>query len=329
MEKFVLPNLYCPFPTRINPHVEVLADYSMEWVLRYKLMDRESLYQKFSKAKFYLLTAGAYPDCPLEELKIANDVISWLFIWDDQCDVSDLGKKPELVKSLCNRFIEILNGAELTPDDLPLGFALRNIRQRIINRGNITFFHHFIHNFEDYFHGCIEESNNRTKLIVPDLQKYIEIRSFNAAAALCLNLIEFCNRVNIPYYLRKHEIFKSLSQITIKILGWSNDIFSVQREMANGEVHNLVIVLCYQQQKSIAQSIKTAAKMHDLEVNKLIELENSMPFLGEEVHTIITKYISGLHSWIRGNLDWYTHTGRYEIFEKIETNSKTFEILSS
>ncbi|MBD2209080.1 terpene synthase family protein [Nostoc linckia FACHB-104] len=318
MEKFVLPNLYCPFPTRINHHVEVLADYSMEWVLRYKLMDRESLYKKFSKAKFYLLSAGAYPDCQLEELKIANDVISWLFIWDDQCDVSDLGKKPELLNSLCNRFIEILNGAELTPDDLPLGFALKNIRQRIINRGNIAFFHHFVHNFEDYFYGCIEESNNRAKLIIPDLQQYIEIRSSNAGAALCLNLIEFCNRVTIPYKLRNNSILKSLTQMTINILGWSNDIFSAQREMANGEVHNLVVILYSQQKKSINEALKAAAEMHDLEVKKLTELSANMPSFGTEVDAEVTKYISGLYSWIRGNLDWYAHSERYQIAERIE-----------
>ncbi|BAY33228.1 Terpene synthase, metal-binding protein [Nostoc carneum NIES-2107] len=318
MEKFVLPNLYCPFPTRINDHVEVLAEYSLEWILRYKLMDRESLYQKFFKAKFYLLSAGTYPDCPLEELKIANDVISWLFIWDDQCDVSDLGKKPELLKSLCNRFLEILNGAELTHDDLPLGFALRDIRKRIINRGNITFFHHFVNSFEDYFYGCIEESNNRSYLVVPELEEYLKIRSCNAAASLCLNLIEFCNQVVIPYDVRHHQAIKSLTKMTINILAWSNDIFSAQREMANGEFHNLVLVLYYQQQKTIEQSLKIAAEMHDLEVKNLTNLIVNIPSFGKEVDAEVAKYISGLQSWIRGNLDWYAHSGRYQIAERME-----------
>lgn len=318
MEKITFPNLYCPFPERKNQYFEVLQDYALQWVLRFKLIDSESLYQRFSKAKFYLLTAGAYPHCQLEELKIANDVIDWLFIWDDQCDISDLGKKPELLKIWCNRFLEILNGAELTADDLPLGFALRDIRNRIINRGSITFFHHFVRNFEDYFYGCIEEAHNRVTVSIPDVEAYIKIRSANATAALCLNLIEFCDRVMIPYSLRNHDTLNKLTQMTINILAWSNDIFSAPREIANGEVHNLVFVIHHHQKIPLEKAMLAAAAMHNQEVENLVKLESQITYFSAEIDAEITKYISGLHAWIRGNLDWYAHSGRYQITEKLE-----------
>ncbi len=321
--KELIPDLYCPFPSQINKHVDVLEDYALEWVTRFNLLENESAYQRFCKSKFYLLAGSAYPSCQLEELKIANDVISWLFIWDDQCDMSHLGKQPEFLNSFCNRFIEILNGAELTTQDIPLGYALSNIRKRIIQRGSITFFHHFVRNFEDYFHGCLEEANNRVQLILPALDTYITIRSSSAAAALCLTLIEFCDRVMIPYSLRNHEIINKMNQMTINILAWSNDIFSVQREMSTGEVHNLELELelglgLELRNSTLKDAIACATDLHDKEVKSLVSLEASIPSFNKDVDGEIAKYLSGLHSWIRGNLDWYYHSGRYQIVERLE-----------
>lgn len=318
MEKIIFPDLYCPFPSQINKHVDVLEDYALEWVTRFNLWNEESAYQQFRKSKFYLLAASAYSSCELEELKIANDVISWLFIWDDQCDMSDLGKQPEFMKSFCNRFIEILNGAELTNKDIPLGCALSDIRKRIIKRGNITFFHHFVRNFEDYFYGCLEEANNRLQLVSLALESYTTIRSSSAAAALCLTLIEFCDQVMIPYFLRNHEIINKINRTTINILAWSNDIFSVQREMLMGEVHNLVLVLKFQNNSTVEGAITRAVEIHNKEVKYLTDLEASIPSFGEKIDGEIAKYLSGLHSWICGNLDWYSHSGRYEILERLE-----------
>ncbi len=315
MNNLIIPDLYCPFPPQINPHVDVLEKYGMEWVLRFNLLRDELSYQRFRKAKFYWLAASAYPNCQIEELKIANDVISWLFVWDDQCDISDLGKQPELIKIFCNRFIEILNGAEPTSKDIPLSYALSDVRKRIIQKGILTFFHHFVYNFEHYFYGCIEEANNRLHVKLPTLEAYIKIRNSTSAAPLCLNLIEFCDHLIIPYFLRNHEIVSKITRMTVNILAWSNDIFSFEREMSVGEFHNLVVVLHYQQNLPLKQALKLAAEMHDKEVKNLIDLEARIPSFGKEIDTEIAKYFSGFHSWIRGNTDWYSHSNRYQVTE--------------
>lgn len=52
MNEFILPELYCPFPSRINKYAEILEDYSLEWVLRFNLLANESSYRRFCKSKF-------------------------------------------------------------------------------------------------------------------------------------------------------------------------------------------------------------------------------------------------------------------------------------
>ncbi|GAX40392.1 terpene synthase metal-binding domain-containing protein [Tolypothrix sp. NIES-4075] len=318
MNEFILPELYCPFPSQINKYADVLEDYSLEWVLRFNLLANESSYRRFCKSKFFWLVAVAYPYCKLEELKIVNDWISWLFIWDDQCDMSDLGKQPEVLKDFHKRFLEILNGSEIKSKDIPLGCALKDLRQRTLRTGKVEWFHHFLHAFEDYFHGCLQEASNRAQEIVPDVDTYIKIRRSSVGVNPSLALTEFCNQLIIPDFLRNHDLVKKIKIMTINILAWCNDIFSVSREMASGDVHNLVLVLHYQQQLTFEQAIKYAAEMHNQEVRSMMNLEASIPSFGEQADAELTKYISGMHAWISGTIDWYARSGRYQTRERLE-----------
>lgn len=318
MNKFLLPNLYCPFPSQINQHVDVLEDYALEWVMRFNLLKNESTYQRLSKSKFFLLAAGAYPYSQLEELKIANDLLNWVFIWDDQCDLSDLGKQPEVLKGFHHRFLEILNGAQLTNNDIPLGYALSDLRERMLRKMSQEWFLHFVHGFEEWFHGYEQEASIRVQDIIPDVSTYITLRRSSVGVNIFLTLTEMCHQLTISDFLRNHDVMKTLKLMTGHIIAWSNDIFSAFREMASGDVHNLVIVLNHQQQISLEQAIKNVAILHDLEVINLMNLEASLPSLGEGLDSEFAKYISGCHAWIRSNLDWYSHSGRYQNIESLE-----------
>jgi 5-epi-alpha-selinene synthase len=318
MQKLPSPELYCPFTSPINKYVDVLEDYSLKWVQRFNLLTSESDYKQFSKAKIFLLIASVYPYCQLENLKIANDWLSWVFIWDDQCDLSDLGKQPEALKIFHKRFLEILRGAQLTTQDIPLSHALSDLRERMLQRGSVKWFNYFVSSIEDYFQGSVQESTNRLLEIVPDIESYTSLRRLTVAAGSFIELIQFCDQLKIPDFVRANDVVKKLELMTINILAWCNDIFSAEKEMASGDVHNLVLVLHKQQNISITQALKLAGEMHNQEVLAMILLEKTMPSFGKELDSEIAKYILGMHAWIRGNFDWYFKSGRYDTLEKVE-----------
>jgi 5-epi-alpha-selinene synthase len=318
MEKFTFPDLYCPFPSQINRYATVLEDYSLQWLYNFDLLANELAYKRFAKSKFYLLAAGTYPYCELETLKITSDWHTWLFIWDDQCDMSDLGKQPEVLRIYHQRFIEILLGAELTSQDMALSHALSELRQRILQRCNPKWFDYFVRCCQDYFQGCLLQAEYRAQDIVPSVNTYIMIRNLCSAVDSCLALIELGYEIKHLDSIRKHYNLKQLNVMTNNIISWCNDIFSARREIESGDVHNLVFVLHHHHQISLGEAVKLAAKMHDQKVKELISLEASLPLFGEATDKELAKYISGLHSWIRGNLDWYFQSGRYHNQEKLE-----------
>ncbi|GAA6617801.1 terpene synthase family protein [Scytonema sp. NUACC26] len=318
MTQLTFPKLHCPLPSQINKYVDAMGDYSLEWVSRFNLLAKESTYRRFSKSKFFLLAARAYPNCPLEELKIGNDWLSWVFIWDDLCDLSELKTQPEALKVYHKRFLKILNGAELTSNDVPLTHALYDLRQRTVQRASKEWFRHFLLCFEEYFQGCVEEAAVRAQNIVPDVDTYMMIRRASVGGNLFLTVSEFCNNFMLSDFLRNHDFVDKLKLMTINVLAWCNDVFSASREMASGDVHNIVLVLHYQQQLSLETALERAVIMHDEEMESLISLEASIPVFGNKLDTELAQYISIMHTWIRGNLDWYSYTDRYQSVEMLE-----------
>jgi 5-epi-alpha-selinene synthase len=318
MKELLSCDLCCPFSFQVNKHVDILQDSSIEWVLRFNLLANESTYKRFCNSKFFLLAASAYPDSNFEKLQIASDWLSWVFIWDDQCDLSDLGKKPEVLKIFNQRFLEILNGAEVTSQDTPLVLALNNLKERILARASVTWFHHFISSFQEWLQGCIDEATIRAQGIVPDIDAYIMTRKCSIGVDAFLTLTEFCHNLTIPDFVRKDETVLKLQFLTGHIIACCNDIFSASREMSSGDVNNLVLVLHYKQQIPINQAIHQVVEIHNSAIKTMMDLETSIPTFGEEVDAEVAKCISGMHAWIRSNHDWYFQTNRYESLERLE-----------
>ncbi|MCC5634212.1 terpene synthase [Nostoc sphaeroides CHAB 2801] len=312
MTEFFLPTLSCPFPSRLNKYTEQLEAYSISWLEQFNILKDESDYQRFSNVKFFMLAGSAYPDCQFEELKIANDWLIWLFIWDEQCDLSDLGKQPKMLENYHQRFLEVLTGTKPTNKDLAITHALYDIRKRMIEIDRTKkSFNYFVQKVKDYFQACVQESINRVENSVPSVEAYMKLRRLNGAVDACLELVIFCNHLSIPDFVRKHEIVEKIALSTNNVIAWDNDIISSYREITSGDIHNLIFIFKYHKHISISEAIRLAIIMRTQELEKIIALEQASPSFGEEIDAELAKYISGFKSCIRGNIDWIALTKRY------------------
>ncbi|MBF2063557.1 MAG: terpene synthase [Calothrix sp. C42_A2020_038] len=319
MEKFIFPDLYCPFSLQINKYVDVLEEHALAWVTGFNLLKDESAYKRFCKSKIFLLIAGAYPNCEFEELKIANDWLTWMIFLDDYYDISHFGKDPKELKSFHDRLIEILlNGAELNTQDTAFAHALVDLRERTLKINSGKWFNFFVYALEGFLDGCVHEASNRSQGIVPDVETYITMRRLTGGMEPLFELIEFCNHLIIPDYLRNHKALIDLKKMTNNSICWCNDIFSVPKELAIGDNHNLVLILQHQQKISLQQALNCVAQMHNQELEAMVSLETSLPLFGQNLDSEFAQYLSGMHSWISSHFSWYSHSGRYEVVAKPE-----------
>lgn len=311
------PALYCPFPSAINQYAEAAGKHSLKWARSFNLVIDESAYQSLRATKFHVLAARCYPNACLEALEVVCDYLVWIFIADDQFEEAGPRKQTELLQELHARLLDILKGAELTDFDTSVQIALRDIRLRLQQLPHATseLMLRFVENMTAYFEGVLCEVLNHLQGSVPDLATYMKLRSFTSAVFIYCDLIQIVDRIALPPEVIEHPTVKRLKLATNNVSTWANDIFSLQKEVGEGQTHNLVVVLQHEYQISVQEAVERAAEIHDAEVRTFIELSAQLPSFGAQIDAELQRYISGLRSWMRGCLDWYLETGRYCLTE--------------
>jgi hypothetical protein len=86
-------------------------------------------------------------------------------------------------------------------------------------------------------------------------------------------------------------------------------VFSLEKERGLGEWQNLVAVVGHARGLSDQDALPIACDMIDARTAEYVEYEAALlaGFGGEPVR----RYVDGMRSWIRGNLDWSRRTHRY------------------
>jgi hypothetical protein len=315
------PKLNCPFPGAINQYADAVNNHTLNWVERFDLVPDPESFQRLKKSKFGRLAARAYPNAPLEELKIVSDWNTWLFIRDDQCDESGLGKDPVRLSGIHAEFLEILQGRVPENYESALSHALYDIRGRLLRKANAAWMCRFVYSVIEYFESSVWEAINRADEKVPDTETYILMRPYTGGLYTDIELIDITEDIYLPLHVRKNEVIQRLTLITNNVVCWSNDIISYAKESKYDDVHNLVATLL-PSLPSLQKAIDLATEMTHAEINAFVELEKEIPLFSPDINEDVQRYVAILRSWMRGNLDWAYESGRYII----ETNDCELEL---
>ncbi|MGH8469908.1 MAG: terpene synthase family protein [Gammaproteobacteria bacterium] len=323
IEEITLPSFFCPFLPAVSPYAEAVHQHTLEWVRRHALIKDERAFEHLRSSKFGWLAARAHPNAPLEGVTIASDWFTWLFLMDDECDECGIGKRPERLAALQGQFLRVLSGgqpeAPLDPEfrdvrkriDVPLLHALCDLRDRMEARMPRAWRARFIHSVVEYFESSKWEAANRARGIWPDAPTYIRMRPYTGALYTDIELIDMTEGIALPLAVRKHPLVQRLMLITNNVVCWSNDIFSLPKERAHLDMHNLALILQHKEEIPLQTAVDRVAVLTDKEVRRFIELEALLPSFGAPLDADVRRFIGVLRAWMRGNLDWSYESGRY------------------
>lgn len=309
-QNFIPPALYCPFPAAVSKHAETVQQQNIEWVRRFNLLKGEGAYKPLSAAKFGSLVSRTYPHAPLEELQIVTDWTVWMFILDDLSET--LAKEPDSLAAMYSGFLDILKGVRAGEPENPLAVALQDIRSRLLQKATPAWMSRFIRTFEECCESWVWEARNLTNGTIPDVATYIQMRPFTGALMTVIEMIDITEGIDLSAEVRQHEAVQRLTLIANNVVNYPNDIFSVEKEIKAGEIHNLVLLLQREHQLSFQEAIDRAAEMHNSEVRAFIDLEKQLPSFGAQADWDLKRYLSALRFIMRGHLDWAQASGRYQ-----------------
>lgn len=302
-----LPALRCPYAGRVSPHRDWVEDENLDWLRRFGLVPGEAGAVRARRAMFGSLAARAYPTAEPEGLAVAAAWASWLFLRDDVCDTG--GDQAVDMRRRDESQLRVLSGYAVPARDNPFETSLADLRTRMVALGGASWMSRFVGNVQDYFEACAWEAENRARGVVPDLDTYVHMRDLTGAVRTCFDIYELVDGGPLPVEVRNAPAVRSIMTLGNRMICWSNDIFSADKERAQGDFHNLVLIL----ERSCGRAedaVGVAAGMHDALVDELAADEARLEPIADRLPAA-GPLLGAVKLWVRANLDWSVETGRY------------------
>jgi hypothetical protein len=316
MDPIRLPSIYCPFPSSINPCVKEAHAHTLDWVKQYRLVRKEAALLRFEASSFTWLAARAYPTAARTELEVINDWLTWLFLFDDQFDEGLIGGRTERLEELLGSYVALFTGAEPGPAQSPAAAALIDLCRRTRSQMPDTWWSRFAQHCSQYLATYPWSVGNTARGVAPALVEYIGRRRHSGGMYQAIDLIEFVLHRELPQELLGGPHFPLLSRLTNDVVCWSNDIFSLEKERARGDVNNLVLVVARAEGIPLQEAVDQVGAMVSSAVEIFEQVERALPTLPTDLEEAVQLYLGMLRGWMRGNLDWSIDTGRYSQVER-------------
>jgi hypothetical protein len=303
--------LLSPFPAAMHPDADQMHRQTVKWAVQYELIASPQERRRLDASHYTLLMARAYPTANPVALQLISDWNTWTFLLDDYFDEHVIGRNPDAVEHLHRQILAILAGAAPDAGDSMRICALDNIARRLRLRGDSEWMIRFTTCVRETLAASLWEARNRRIRVVPTADDYCYWRLFTSGVFCYFALIEIAEQMTLPAFVWDHPVIQQLAQSANAVICWSNDIFSFAKEVAHGDVHNLVYIVQHERQFALDDAIAYVAERHDDEVRAFQQLRAALPRFGDGVDNIVQRYVRGLEAWMRANMDWSVATQRY------------------
>jgi hypothetical protein len=304
-------NLDIPFQPMMSPFIEDIQSETVDWVYRFDLVTTPKLIKQLKMGRFNELTARCYPNSSYDVLRVINDWMTWLFILDDLFDEEGLGRQPDEMVVYCTDILNVF-ATYVLPDERatdPMFISLLDLWIRTKSIVPPDWVEYFINNMGGYFEACIWESSNRLINQLPATPYYIIERRKTGGVAVFISWSLITETINLPVSFFDHPVFRQFFEIVGDVLCWTNDLVSVHKERANGDLHNIVMLVQRDYRVSLSEALNIVIQQINDRVQDYLHLEAEMPEFYADSE--IQSYLGVLRSLMRGNLDWSFSTMRY------------------
>lgn len=309
------PVVFEPSAAPINRHAELAEQEGVAWVLRFfpELRHHAGRLRKLRAAKFARLAARGLPRAPLAELQLVCDWITWLFFYDDGlCDDSGAQATDPMtrLRDVQERMLAVLTGAEPRARDGQLVHMLADLRERTRAWADAAFLPRFHADIARYFQSNVWELDNLQRGASPCEPLYLKMRPLTGAAPVVFDLIELVGHQPVQA-LREHALVQQLELLANNAICWANDIGSLDKELLEGNPHNLVLVLRNDHRLTMDEALARASAMHAAELAAFEELFEKLPGIMGLSDLHVRGYLADIRSFVGGNLVWMQETMRY------------------
>ncbi len=296
--------LHCPFPAALHPEVNAIQAHAVAWAVAFGLVDGERAALRLDASKVGWLAARANPTAPRQLVEIAADWTTFFCLLDDRIERLP---SSEAVASYLDEVLAALTGAGTPRYGDSIQGAARDLHHRLRLVADKAWMARFAAKNRELFDAFQFEACVRASGGMSEVRTYVPMREVTVGIWVELELSTLAADLELSVVERAAT--EDMARMACNLVGWANDIFTYEKELAAGDPNNLVLVLAKSRRSDLPTALARAIRMHDREANELalriaqVELSDSVA---------VRSYAAILGGWVRGHLDWARETGRYD-----------------
>ena len=305
-----LAALDCPFVSAVHPAAAIIQEGTYQWATACGLLATPTVQHSFMARQYGILMARAYPNAPEPMLQLIADWNSWLFLLDDVFDQDAAGDVDRIERAI-QRVLGVFRGNLPSPMQ-PMDAAVMDLALRMVQLTEVHWREGLFQELTRSFAASRWEAQNRATRTIPTLTDYWHYRPYGGAVYCYLLWIEPAMQATLPMSVVQHPLVQRLTTLTNDVIWLANDLISFERELAAGDVHNLVYLLHSTNEMSLNDAMQEVITEHNERVTQFLTVREQLTHVGLMEQTVVQQYVSGLQHWIRANYDWSHTTLRYQ-----------------
>jgi hypothetical protein len=317
LDEISWPELVIPFPSQVNPCVEDAVAGGIAWARSMGLVTSEPAVARFVKLQAAWLAARAYPTAGRGELQLVADWCAWVFLFDDQNDEGRWGRHPEEWEALTAPLEAVLTGSFDEAVLPPLARALADLLWRSTVGMSAAWYTRLRTHVSTYIRSYRDETANRARTETPSLVDYIAHRRKSGAMGIFFDMAEFVEHTEVPAGWYASREYQDILLAASDVVSWDNDIFSLPKEFARGDVHNLPLIMWSTNGRHLQEALDRAAEMIHARIATYLGAERLMQQLLDSCDLVpetrdgIRRCMAVYRACMRAYRDWSDQTGRY------------------
>jgi len=303
-----VPLISYSFPLKVSPHGPALNAIVDTWIDEYKCFTR-SFNKQMKAIKVGHVIATYFPNANFEKGLVIAQWILWAFVIDD---FYSYGPSEELPIAT-ERMLEILQGDDPRPQDNEIVCKTAAIRDVLLPYVSEPWMKRFIRGHMTWFGGMQKEaeySRGGGQNFLP-LQEYFAVRLPALGGNETADLADIVTGFMPPEEILQNRVLLHLRYLFTKITALCNDVFSIKKDIKNGDTMNSVLIIQHERNCTIEKARAETIRMHNEAVDEFLTTKSVLPDLGPYQRKF-EECILNMELMMAGHLVWYQYSERYE-----------------
>ncbi len=319
----IIPDIPLPFPRRINPLADAVEQHNRAWARRFGLVGSDAAARRFDDSDYGGFAARTYCTAVYEDLALCVEWMAWYALLDDQLSEGAYNTAQAWDRALPGLCTAVLHPEQDTDSQAsPAVRALTDMCRRTLRRMSPTWYERFASHLLSTLRSLAAEATADRGLHGDlSVEQYLALRRATAGVPFYVDLIELTEHIEVPEAVRQTPAFQELVAATTDLVCLHNDLYSLDKELARGNVLNLVLVLERVHGMARDQALEAVAARATQRVEQFCaarqRLRATLARMSVDGATIqeIGRCVTGMQDWINGNLEWCRYTPRYRHVE--------------